>query len=62
VPYFRWAAARWLGLHNLNILTAGPRDPVLLQDGWLIETLVHVDQEAISERCMPGARAGRPAA
>jgi catalase len=63
VPYFRWVAGRWLGLHNLNILTAGPRDPALLQDVWLIEKLVHFGQEAIPERRMHArARAGTPCA
>src|SRR5260370_7803718 len=37
---------------NLNILTAGPRGPALLQDLWLIEKLAHFDQEVIPERRM----------
>ncbi len=37
---------------NLNILTAGPRGPALLQDIWLIEKLAHFDREVIPERRM----------
>jgi catalase len=35
---------------NLNIQTAGPRGPALLQDSWLIEKLAHFGREVI-----PGA-------
>ena len=35
---------------NLNIQTAGPRGPALLQDIWLIEKLAHFDREVIPER------------
>jgi catalase len=38
--------------NNLNIQTAGPRGPALLQDFWLIEKLAHFDREAIPERRM----------
>src|SRR5690606_11706411 len=34
---------------NLNILTAGPRGPALLQDIWLIDKLAHFDREVIPE-------------
>jgi catalase len=37
---------------NMNILTAGPRGPALLQDVWLIEKLAHFDREVIPERRM----------
>src|ERR1700739_1783728 len=37
---------------NLNVQTAGPRGPVLLQDIWLIEKLAHFDREVIPERRM----------
>ncbi|MCO6416512.1 catalase [Siccirubricoccus sp. KC 17139] len=37
---------------NLNIMTAGPRGPALLQDVWLIEKLAHFDREVIPERRM----------
>ena len=37
---------------NLNIITAGPRGPALLQDIWLIEKLAHFDREVIPERRM----------
>jgi hypothetical protein len=35
---------------NLNIQTAGPRGPALLQDIWLIEKLAHFDREVIPEQ------------
>ncbi len=37
---------------NINIQTAGPRGPALLQDIWLIEKLAHFDREVIPERRM----------
>src|SRR5690606_32799526 len=37
---------------NLNIKTAGPRGPALLDDIWLIEKLAHFDREVIPERGM----------
>jgi catalase len=37
---------------NLNIQTAGPRGPALLQDIWLMEKLAHFDREVIPERRM----------
>ncbi|MBW9051073.1 catalase [Rhizobium mesosinicum] len=43
---------------NLNILTAGPRGPALLQDVWLIEKLAHFDREVIPERRMHAKGAG----
>jgi catalase len=37
---------------NVNIRTAGPRGPALLDDVWLIEKLAHFDREVIPERRM----------
>lgn len=37
---------------NQNVLTAGPRGPVLLQDVWLLEKLASFDREVIPERRM----------
>ena len=37
---------------NQNVMTAGPRGPVLLQDVWLLEKLAHFDREVIPERRM----------
>jgi catalase len=38
---------------NINIMTAGPRGPALLQDIWLIEKPAHFDREVVAERRMP---------
>src|ERR1700752_1586429 len=43
---------------NVNIQTAGPRGPALLQDLWLIEKLAHFDREVIPERRMHAKGAG----
>jgi catalase len=43
---------------NLNIQTAGPRGPALLQDIWLLEKLAHFDRELIPERRMHAKGAG----
>ncbi|MBB2198718.1 catalase [Gluconacetobacter sp. 1c LMG 22058] len=43
---------------NLNIETAGPRGPALLQDIWLIEKLAHFDREVIPERRMHAKGSG----
>src|SRR5438552_7615968 len=37
---------------NQNVVTAGPRGPMLLQDVWLIEKLAQFDREVIPERRM----------
>lgn len=37
---------------NVNIQTAGPRGPALLQDIWLTEKLAHFNREVIPERRM----------
>jgi catalase len=43
---------------NLNIQTAGPRGPALLQDVWLLEKLAHFDREVIPERRMHAKGSG----
>src|ERR1700683_3905012 len=43
---------------NINIMTAGPRGPALLQDVWLIEKLAHFHREVIPERRMHAKGAG----
>src|SRR6187549_719953 len=43
---------------NLNIQTAGPRGPALLQDVWLLEKLAHFNREVIPERRMHAKGAG----
>lgn len=43
---------------NLNIITAGPRGPALLEDIWLIEKLAHFDREVIPERRMHAKGSG----
>jgi catalase len=37
---------------NVNIMTAWPRGPALLQDIWLLEKLAHFHREVIPERRM----------
>jgi catalase len=43
---------------NVNVQTAGPRGPVLLQDIWLLEKLAHFDREVIPERRMHAKGSG----
>jgi catalase len=43
---------------NLDIQTAGPRGPALLQDIWLLEKLAHFDREVIPERRMHAKGSG----
>ncbi len=43
---------------NQNVITAGPRGPVLLQDVWLLEKLAHFDREVIPERRMHAKGSG----
>ena len=43
---------------NINIETAGPRGPALLQDIWLLEKLAHFDREVIPERRMHAKGSG----
>ncbi len=43
---------------NVNIQTAGPRGPALLQDVWLIEKIAHFDREVIPERRMHAKGSG----
>ena len=37
---------------NNNVVTAGKRGPMLLQDIWFLEKLAHFDREVIPERRM----------
>jgi len=43
---------------NQNIMSAGPRGPVLLQDVWFLEKLAHFDREVIPERRMHAKGSG----
>ena len=43
---------------NLNVHTAGPRGPMLLQDFWFLEKLAHFDREVIPERRMHAKGSG----
>jgi catalase len=43
---------------NQNVLTTGPRWPMLLQDVWFLEKLAHFDREVIPERCMHAKGSG----
>ncbi len=43
---------------NQNIVTAGPRGPLLMQDVWFLEKLAHFDREVIPERRVHAKRSG----
>ena len=43
---------------NQNVMTAGPRGPMLLQDVWYQEKLAHFDREVIPERRMHAKGSG----
>ena len=43
---------------NQNVLTAGPRGPVLMQDHWLLEKMARFDREVIPERRMHAKGSG----
>ncbi|CAG37732.1 catalase [Desulfotalea psychrophila] len=43
---------------NQNVMTAGPRGPLLLQDVWFMEKLAHFDREVIPERRMHAKGSG----
>jgi catalase len=43
---------------NQNVMTAGPKGPVLLQDVWFLEKLAHFDREVIPERRMHAKGSG----
>lgn len=45
-------------IDNLNIETAGPRGPALLQDVWLLEKLAQFNREVIPERRMHAKGSG----
>jgi len=44
--------------NNQNVLTAGSRGPMLLQDMWFLEKLAHFDREVIPERRMHAKGSG----
>ncbi|WP_027353272.1 catalase [Desulfosarcina sp. BuS5] len=43
---------------NQNVMTAGPRGPMLLQNAWFLEKLAHFDREVIPERRMHAKGSG----
>ena len=43
---------------NNNVITAGPRGPMLLQDVWFLEKLANFDREVIPERRMHAKGSG----
>jgi catalase len=43
---------------NQNVMTAGKRGPMLLQDAWFLEKLAHFDREVIPERRMHAKGSG----
>ncbi len=43
---------------NQNVMTVGPRGPMLLQDTWFLEKLAHFDREVIPERRMHAKGSG----
>ncbi len=43
---------------NNNVITAGRRGPMLLQDVWFLEKLAHFDREVIPERRMHAKGSG----
>jgi len=43
---------------NQNVMTAGKKGPMLLQDVWFLEKLAHFDREVIPERRMHAKGSG----
>lgn len=43
---------------NQNVITAGPRGPMMLQSTWFLEKLAHFDREVIPERRMHAKGSG----
>ncbi len=43
---------------NQNVMTAGPRGPMTLQNVWFLEKLAHFDREVIPERRMHAKGSG----
>jgi len=43
---------------NQNVMSVGPRGPILLQDVWFLEKLAHFDREVIPERRMHAKGSG----
>lgn len=44
--------------NNQDVMTAGPRGPMLLQDVWFLEKMAHFDREVIPERRMHAKGSG----
>ncbi len=44
--------------NNQDVITAGPRGPMMLQDVWFLEKLAHFDREVIPERRMHAKGSG----
>jgi catalase len=44
--------------NNQDVVTAGPRGPMLLQDVWYLEKLANFDREVIPERRMHAKGSG----
>jgi len=44
--------------NNQDVMTAGPRGPMLLQDVWFMEKMAHFDREVIPERRMHAKGSG----
>lgn len=44
--------------NNQDVMTAGPRGPMVLQDVWFLEKLAHFDREVIPERRMHAKGSG----
>src|SRR6201995_2476454 len=59
IPFLTYASGAPVS-DNVNIMTAGPRGPALLQDLWLIEKLAHFHREVIPERRMHAKGSGAP--
>ena len=43
---------------NQNVITAGPRGPMLMQDVWFLEKMANFDREVIPERRMHAKGSG----
>lgn len=44
--------------NNQDVMTAGPRGPMALQDVWFLEKMAHFDREVIPERRMHAKGSG----
>lgn len=43
---------------NQNVMTTGPRGPMLMQDVWFLEKMAHFNREVITERRMHAKGSG----